>query len=125
MSVVDDNHLEPSVLGDAFRKKKLKLTPSQIHMRTTTHTEVSEQTPLVIRVTVDSPSKNPSHHSNRESVFVSSHNADMPSVGTQVDPIVSNLPKVSRASRLYIFYPRELNSILLRFSQTLHTPVAL
>lgn len=64
VNVFDETHQESSVSGDDFRRKKLKLNPSQIHMRTMTHTPDSQKSPIVIGVTADSPSHTPTHHSN-------------------------------------------------------------
>ena len=41
-----------------------------------------------------------------------------------MDPDVNSRPKVSRASRLQIFEPEELHSIILLVTHTLDTPVA-
>ena len=98
--------------------------PSPIHMWTTTHTTVSQKTSVVTGVTADSPAHTPSHHSDTISICASSHHGDTPPIGSQVDPIVTSHPKVYRASHLHIFDPEQLNSILLRVTQTLNTPVA-
>ena len=41
MSVLEETHQESSDFGEIFKRKKLKLTPIQSHMRTTNHTAVS------------------------------------------------------------------------------------
>lgn len=93
-------------------------------MQSKANTGVSQKTHIAIRVPSDSPKRTQSNYFDTISVSISSHHGDKNQSGFQVNPYFDIRPKVSRASRLHFLSPEELNSILIHFTQTEQTHVA-
>ena len=89
-------------------------------MRDLTHTAASQKVLIVIGVAANPFCTTIEYHSNIESMSASSECGDSPPSHFQRDG-TGSFPKVSRASRLHIFSPEELHSILLLVTHTLQT----